>query len=479
VNGPVMAGLLTLTCCATEPRLVASLRYEEPGLGAAKRSEDSSRSAAPEASLLMTPVQCPASFDFALDNGLRVVVVERHGFPSVAARMVFPRKPSDRGAADSLRLQIVGATFFSPVEAGQDASASCGRVGCSLAEWGTSGELTAMLGRLAALVANPHESTATYERRRLRAMVDLRLSRQTGTVALERNAYSLAFGASRDGKIDASSPGPQIEEIERTRDSVIYPANATLFVAGDTSLEETRRAVESVFAAWTAKGIAAVQEGPPAVTEDRPGVVLIPWRGVTQTFADVVARGPSRDDDDAPAFVLATEILGGGASSIANRAVREEMAAAYAVGENVAWFETGSVLTLGGALEEGKAVDALRSLLGALRALRTEGPTEKDIQRAKATLRARVRHLGSSNTGLALLLSGSVGANAQLDGCNFANLVLATSAADVHRAATKYFSEGSLHVVALGSPEDVGFGLPDLGLGPVRLRDGFASDVKR
>lgn len=392
---------------------------------------------------------------------------ERHGFPSVAARMVFPRKASDRSAADSLRLQIMGATFLSPVEAGQDASASCGRVGCSLADWGTTGELTAMLGRLAALVANPHETTATYERRRLRAMVSLRLSARNGTVALYRNAYALAFGTSLDGKIDASSPGPQIEELERTRDSLIYPANATLFVAGDTSLEETRSAVESVFAAWAAKGIAAVQDDPQAATEDRPGVVLIPWRGVTQTFADVVARGPSRDDSDAPAFVLATEILGGGLSSVASRTVREEMAAAYAVGENVSWFEAGSVLSLGGALEEGKAVDALRSLLGALRELRSEGPTERDLQRAKAILRARVRHLHSSSAGVALLLSQSVGSNAQLDGCHFANLVLATSAADVQRAATKYFAEGSLHVVAFGSPDDVAFGLPALGLGPV------------
>ena len=76
-------------------------------------------------------------------------------------------------------------------------------------------------------------------------------------------------------------------------------------------------------------------------------------------------------------------------------------------------------------------------------------------------------------------MSQSVWSNAQLDGCHFANLVLATSAADVHRAATKYFAEGSLHVVALGSPDEVGFDLPSLGLGPVRLRDGFARDVKR
>jgi predicted Zn-dependent peptidase len=143
------------------------------------------------------------------------------------------------------------------------------------------------------------------------------------------------------------------------------------------------------------------------------------------------------------------------------------MAAAYAVGENVSWFEAGSVLSLGGALEEGKAVDALRSLLGALRELRSEGPTERDLQRAKAILRARVRHLHSSSAGVALLLSQSVGSNAQLDGCHFANLVLATSAADVQRAATKYFAEGSLHVVAFGSPDDVAFGLPALGLGPV------------
>jgi zinc protease len=479
VKGTGLAALLTLTCCATQPRLVASLRYDEPAIGAAKRYDDPARSAAPEAPLPTTPVQCPASTGFALDNGLRVVVVERHGFPSVAARMVFPRKPSDRSPGDSLRLQLMGATFFSPVEAGEDASAACGRVGCSLADWGTTGELTAMLGRLAALVAHPHETTATYERRRLRAMVSLTLSAQNGAVALQRNAYAVAFGTSLDGSVDASTPGPQLEELERTRDSLIYPENATLFVVGDTSLEETRRAVGSVFTAWATKGIPAVRDDPQAATEDRPGVVLIPWHGVTQTFAHVVARGPNRDDNDAPAFVLTAEILGGGSSSVANRAVREEMAAAYALGDSVSWFETGSVLSLGGALEEVKAVDALRSLLGALRRLRSEGSTEKDVQRAKATLRARVRHLHSSSAGIALLLSQSVWSDAQLDGCHFANLVLAATAADVHRAATKYFAEGSLHVVAFGSPDDVGFGLPDLGLGPVSLRDGFARDVKR
>ncbi len=421
---------------------------------------------------------CASSTSFAIGNGLRVILVEHHAFPSLAARLVFPRRPSERSEADFVRLELMGATFFAPLEAGEDATGRCSRQGCLLADWGVQGELGSMLERLAALVVHPSETVETFERRLLRGTDSVRLSGRNMGIALWRNAYIQAFGTSPLGGIDAASFRPQIEDLERIRDALITPGNATLVIAGDTLPEQARAAVESALGAWAAKDSAAPTAAERTVHPTQPGIVLINIHHLTHTLADLVVRGPPREDRDAAAFALAAQILGGGMSSVAFRYVREDLPASYAVGARVEWFEVGSMLRLGGALDPENAIEALRALLRAVRELRAAGPKDADVERAKATLRGAMRQQQSSSAGIASNIAAGVLAGA-IDLCAFVNQLDTVSAGDVKRVVTKYFAEGNLHMVAAGPKEDVGSWLSDFGLGPVTMRDGFGRNVER
>jgi predicted Zn-dependent peptidase len=392
---------------------------------------------------------------------------------------MFPRKTSAGDEAEGVRVELVGATFLSPVEAGEDASAGCTTVGCSVGDWGRPGELGQMLGRLAALVATPHETATTYARRLAQAIVNLRLSGRNLQGTVWHNAYAEAFGTQPSGAFAVDGRAPTFEEIDQARRAVIDPGNATLVIAGDTSLEEAHAAAQGAFADWTPTGVTAPEAAATAAPRSGPGAVLVDSRNLVQAIGDVVVRGPKRSDPDAPAFALAGQILGVGMSSTAFRTVRESMAAAYAVGAQIFWLHQGSILVLGGALEEAKAVEALGSLLGAMRDMRDSGPADTDVARAKMALKASVRQQQASNPGVAQAIAAGVLLGGPLDECALINQVDAASSADVQRVAQKYFTEGNLHVVAVGPAEDLESSLDRLGLGPVHRRDGFAHDPKQ
>jgi predicted Zn-dependent peptidase len=472
-----LLAMVLLAGCTQTPRLVAPLRYPADLGNREVHADESLRSTQPEVGTSATPLRCPIPQAATLSNGARLFVVERHAFPSVSARLVFASTLPEWDAPGATRVELMGATFLSPIEVGEDVRVGCSSSGCSLSVLGTRDELDEMLGRLATLVVSPREPREAYARRLRSSIANFRLSGALSTTQLSRNTVSAVFGD--PPYADTRRTDFPLEELERIRDSLLRPESATLLIAGDVSFDDARSAAERSLGSWRARGSVGVRPTPAHRTLGAgPQVVLVNHEGLALPLGAIVVRGPARGDPDAASAAVAVHILGGGASSTAFQTVREDMSAAYVVEGHISWWPETSILFLGGQFDPQRTPDALAALLRSLRALRQHAPVEADLIRAKAAIGAGLVRQLSSNDAITASLVTALITGGPLDLCDFDKRVDAVSAEDVWRFAAKYFDEDNLHLVAVGEAGELAGPLAGLGLGRERLRDGFGQDVR-
>jgi predicted Zn-dependent peptidase len=170
-------------------------------------------------------------------------------------------------------------------------------------------------------------------------------------------------------------------------------------------------------------------------------------------------------------------LLGGGPTSLAFQAVREEMSAAYAVGGNLVWASRMSLVELQGQFEPDKIVDALGALAASIGRLRGSPPADADVARAKAALIAGIRSRVSTNAGLTAGMIDSIVVGGPPDECAEADAIRSVGATDVQRVVRRYLGNHDVHVVAVGDATTLRGPLEQLGFGAPRLRDGFGRDA--
>ncbi len=476
MRGLAVAWLCVLLGCATQPRLVAPLVYvERSPVPPPAVAEGSFPGSPPEVSKATAALECAPAQSFQLENGLRGVVVERHAFPSVSVGLIFAGStPRTHAAADLLHLQLIGATYLSGGPAAETVRADCDLVGCSVFAWAPAADLRDSLAAVASRV-QASGPRSDYERRLSAAMQALRLSGRWIPTLVARNAFALALGEPPMGGLDLQKVNVPLDELDAARRDALTIDRATLVIAGDVTFEEARAAAQATFGSWTTPPSSS-EGSPVSVPSQAPSVVLVDVRGTAEAAGYVVVRGPPRDHPDAAAFVVASQILGGGPTSTVIRAVREDLAAAYALGAQVHWLGSTSFVTIGGPLDRFKAIEALGALVQAVRRFRESGALQVDVDRAKAAVISGVRKLTATGPGLTGAVALGIFAGGP-DACGFANALASVTVDDVRRIAARYFADADLHVLALGPASEIGPWLSDLRLGAPVKRDGFAHDV--
>ncbi|CAN5398802.1 pitrilysin family protein [soil metagenome] len=106
--------------------------------------------------------------------------------------------------------------------------------------------------------------------------------------------------------------------------------------------------------------------------------------------ANIVFQLPSlkANDPDLPALRLFTEILGGGMASRLFQSAREQRGLAYAIDAYQEAYEDTGVLGLYAGAAANRAVELAEVCADELKSLALEGPTEAELSRAKAVMKA-------------------------------------------------------------------------------------------
>ncbi len=284
----------------------------------------------------------PGVSDVTLDNGLRVLAVERPGFPTVAVRLLLPRAgeasaPSPAVAELVVRTLRDGTATASADEIaaridanGISYSASVSPDGATLAADGLSDSTDTILALLADLAANATLPTERFEARRSELAGELRLAQARESFHLNRLVRRLLYGEhpyGRTADADAAA-GVAHDDVLAFHDAAWTPTGATLIAVGALPPDFAER-VAAHFGTWTSDGQepAPVAYPDPIATCNVAHVVERP--GSAQTA--VAWIGPGSHPLNAAYFdaLVANQVLGGGASARLFMNLREQKSFTY------------------------------------------------------------------------------------------------------------------------------------------------------
>jgi predicted Zn-dependent peptidase len=174
------------------------------------------------------------------------------------------------------------------------------------------------------------------------------------------------------------------------------PSHAAAFAVGNLEALETNGAVDELFARFPA-GETPEGYDPAPPLEPR---VLVRERESKQSHLRMSYRPQIdvRDQRQRAALTIYSTLLGGSMGSRLFDEIREQRGLAYSVNAYAHAYADVPILQLSAGLESAKCVEAYRRMRDIVTELRTDGPTEAEVERARAYA-AGARAIAFENTG--------------------------------------------------------------------------------
>ena len=294
-------------------------------------------------------VKLPRPVEADLPNGATLMVLEDHRLPRVTFQIIIPGAggyydpDSQIGLAGyTAQMMREGTKGRTSLQMAQDLETMAANVNVGAGVSGltatvSGGALTENFEQLLEIAAdvllNPTFPADEWDRLKTRARAGLVQQRaQPGFLVQERFNQAI-FGSHPAGRISATPA--TLDAI--TRDAMVevhrrryVPDHSLIAFAGDITLADARRLVESKLGAWKKAGVPKPTVGEPPALGARK-VYLINRPGSVQTSLMVGTQAIRRTDPDYFALTVVNRVLGGTMGRLF-RHLREEKGYTYGVG---------------------------------------------------------------------------------------------------------------------------------------------------
>jgi predicted Zn-dependent peptidase len=356
------------------------------------------------------PVEAPPITTFKLENGLRVMVLERPDLDWVSIRYTARRGAEDGTHAElGAASMVMGLAMLAPQAGGEPVApvAEPGapepgsvihgyvdRVAGHVVTSSMVDELDATLGELAALIREPRVSTQAVRDVAFRQLDRIDAANFDALELARCHARQILYGddhplgqpmegrLSELGKLTLG----QLEEHHRF---MFAPEASALIVVGGAPAAQVRELAERHFSALTGGpsvtvGVMAAGEAPERRVRGllTPGKAALIVQGFPAPAAPSSERVPFR-----LLSMLAAELIG----SRVNQALRERAAQTYHVGGLYELRSSGGTWLLEVRVEPGDLVDALRTIDRELVKLAVQPIEPAELEHARAQFRERRR----------------------------------------------------------------------------------------
>lgn len=334
-----------------------------------------------------------------LDNGIEVVVAERHTMPLVAISMEF-----DAGYAADAGGKLGVASFTSAMlDKGtrtRDAlqiSEEAERLGAIVA---TGASVDASFVSLNALTANLEDSIYLWADLILDPAFDteelerLRQQRITGIAQEKAQPQSLAlrllppvlYGPGHAYAVPLSGTGTVESTESITQQDLIdfkerwlRPDKARIFVTGDTTLEELVPLLNRAFRGWAAPGTLAPQKNIAMVGQEQSTrIILIDKPGSPQSFILAGHLVPGLGTGRDLAINAMNGVLGGTFTARINMNLREAKGWSYGANTQLQSARGQRVFLVNAPVQTDRTGDSLRELISELNGIKLERPITPD-----------------------------------------------------------------------------------------------------
>jgi zinc protease len=432
-----------------------------------------------------------------LANGLRVVLAERHAVPVVelallvdagfaSDQLAFPGTATlamgmlDEGTArrSSLGISEELANLAAELETGSNLDVSTVTLSA------LTRNLDASLELFADVVRNP--SFPETELARLRKELLASIGREkVGPVSMALRVFPrLLYGAGHAYGNPFTGTGTESTVARITRDDLLAfhrgwfrPANGTIVVAGDTTLDEIVPRLESLFRDW--RGGEAPRKDLRPVEPPEASVHLVDRPGSIQSVIIAGQLAPPRANPDEIAIETMNSILGGMFTSRLNMNLREDKHWTYGAGSFLPGARGPRPFLAFAPVQADRTKEAMEEMLKELRGIRGERPiTEDELEKAKAQQTLALP--GSWETAQSVVGSIAEVLTYSLPEDwydTYAARVRALTIADVAAAAEEIVRTDRIVWVVVGDRAKIEDGVRSLGFGDVRLLDADGEPV--
>jgi zinc protease len=438
----------------------------------------------------------PEVEDYTLDNGLRVVLVERTALPLVSLELQlrggasahpvskaglagFTADMLDEGTQARSALQIaeavelLGATLVS--SAGYDASQI--RLSVLRAKFEDALEV------LADLVVRPTFPDDELERVRKERLARI-VQRTDRPGALADDAFIRVlygddhpYGAPLLGTVESLEgiTRDDVVEFHRTR---YRPGQATLIVSGDVVREDLDHLLADALEGWSGLG-----QAPPELSEP-PGstggtVYLVDKPGASQSEVRVGRVAVSRATDDYHILTVMNTVLGGSFTSRLNMKLREEKGYTYGAGSFFDMRRANGPFEASAAVSTVATDSAVVDFLTEIQRLSREPVPEDELSRARNYLSLRLPQRFETADDLVGSLSSLALYDIPLGFYEaYVDEVQGVDAQAVLGAARAQLASSLLSVVVVGDRSEVEEALNGLGMGSVVVLPAPATSLK-
>jgi len=352
----------------------------------------------------MEPAQLDDFTRRTLDNGLEIIIAERHATPVVQVRLLLDAgyaadqfmSPGiaklamnmlDEGTSGMNSLEINDALTMlgASVSSGSNLDTSF----VSLSSLSTT--IDDALQIYADIVLNPSFPEAELERLRQQQINAIRneqvSARSMGLRVFpkliygEGHAYSAPFTGS--GTIDSVSK-IRLQQLENFHKTWFKPNHATLIVTGDTTMEDIVPKIETVFKNWQQGDIPEKNIGHVELP-DSTRIYLVDRPDAAQSFLFGTHLTVPKANPDEAAIQLMTDVFGGGSTARINMNLREDKHWSYGAYSGVVSAKGQRAFYIIASVQTDKTKESIAESMKELRSFLDENPATSDEVFTKKT----------------------------------------------------------------------------------------------
>jgi len=337
-----------------------------------------------------------------LDNGLVLLIVERHNLPVVKVSLGINAgnlmEPEEKAGLSSLVASLLteGTTSKTAEQISESIEFVGGSIGASGGDDYNSASLSVLkkdidLGfdLLSDVILNPIFPEDKFNKKKERVKGSLKSKEEDPGFLASREFKKALFGSHPYGRL-ISGTADSIDNITR-EDLVEFhlshyaPENSVMSVVGDVEPEEVEKLIEKYFAKWTAKKVS--KQALPKVEAVRVRETIKIDKDLTQATIKLGHIGVSRDNPDYYSLSVMNYILGGGGfASRLMQNIREEKGLVYDIHSYFRSNRLGGSFQVGLQTKNESANTAIEEILKEIKAIRNIPVTDEELSDAKAFL---------------------------------------------------------------------------------------------
>jgi len=448
------------------------------------------QTAKPPAPGALRPYVFPRVEQFQLDNGLKVILVEKHTVPVVEGRLILDagamREPASKNGVASLtgRLLSEGTSDMTGAEIARQMDAlgaqftTGGGFSTSFADVVAIKNVFPQAMALAAkTVISPSFPANEFTRVKNQALAAYQQS--------HARASGLAADAFIRAAFDSTAPfsrppaGTLTTIGGLTRDDVVNwqrtmyaPSAATLLLVGDITPADARSVAQQAFGGWTATRAVMGPVANPARQSGGTRVVLVDRPGSVQSSIVIGQPGFQATDPDYITMLALNHVLGGAVSSRLNTNLREKHGYTYGIFSGLDLRPGAGTFQMQSEVRTNATDSALVEAVNEYRRIVTEPVPATEVQGLVNNLVSGFPNAVQSVQGLTSRLQNLIVRGLPMDFyTTYRERLAAVTSEDVRRVATTKLTPDNLVVVVAGDLSKIEAPIRARNLGTVEVWD--------